>query len=145
MGVEATTQRPLPVIDASSEFFWAGTSSGQLLFQRCAACRRLRYPPALACPTCSSFEFVVTESSGRGTVYSYAIPRRPRLPFLDDGVAVVVVELDEGVRMLSNLIEFNPAEIDFGMPVEVFYQPISTDVALPMFRPLRRATDGRVG
>ena len=105
--------------DPATDFFWTGATEGRLLFQRCEACGELRYPPAIACHVCRSTEYALLESSGRGRLYSYASARRPRMSFLEEGSVFAIVELDEGVRMLSHRVDTPPEEIRFGMPVAV--------------------------
>jgi len=95
------------------------------------------------CPKCRSLAWNTVESSGRGTVYSYVMPHEPRFPFFDYPYIVALVELAEGVRLVSNLCGIHPADVTVGMPVEVCYQTFdgdveSGDLVLHQFRP---ATD----
>lgn len=129
-----TTERPDPVIDDINAFFWNATARGELVVQRCLVCEHLRSPPALACPRCWSLQWAEERMDGRGSVYSYAIPRRPSVPFLGDRVALVVVELDEGVRMMSNLVGLEADEITIGMRVEAFFAPSPSGAVLPLFQ-----------
>jgi len=91
------------------------------------------------CPTCNSLDWDTKESTGRGTVYSYVMPQHPPMPLMEYPYIVVLVELDEGVRLVSNLREIAPADVEVGMPVEVFYETFDTvdgkDVVLHQFRP----------
>ncbi|MDT5247361.1 MAG: hypothetical protein QOD36_4737, partial [Mycobacterium sp.] len=92
------------------------------------------------CPACSSLDWDTVESSGRGTVYSYVMPRHPPMPLMEYPYIVALVELDEGVRLVSNLCEIAPGDVEVGMPVEVFYQRFDTldgkDIVLHQFRPV---------
>ncbi len=93
------------------------------------------------CPTCNSLEWDTVESTGRGTVYSYVMPQHPPMPLMEYPYIVALVELEEGVRLVSNLCDIAPADVEVGMPVEVFYQTFDTldgkDLVLHQFRPAR--------
>ena len=89
------------------------------------------------CPSCRSLAADAVKASGRGTVYSYCKPHEPRLPGLDPGYVVALVELAEGTRLVTNLIGIDPAGVRIGLPVEVEFVAVDPDLTLPMFRPLR--------
>lgn len=131
--------RLAPAITKDTEFFWNGLRDNKLLIQRCGGCGRLRHPPRPMCPHCRSLDWAAVESSGRGTVYSYVMPHEPKFPFFEYPYIVVLVELEEGVRLVSNLTGIDPADVRTGMPVEVYYQgfdgPGSEDLVLHQFRP----------
>jgi hypothetical protein len=127
--------RLAPSMTADTQFFWNGAKEGRLLIQRCGACATLRHPPRPMCPNCHCLEWDVIDASGRGTVYSYVMPRHPPLPFFDDGYIVVLVELDEGVRLVSNLVDIEAADASIGMPVQVRFDTFDGDVVLPVFVP----------
>ena len=86
---------------------------------------------------CRSLDWQAVESSGRGTVYSYVMPHEPKFPFFEYPYIVVLVELEEGVRLVSNLTGIDPAEVTPGLPVEVYYQTFdgSQELVLHQFRP----------
>jgi uncharacterized OB-fold protein len=122
-----------PTVDHDDEFFWNGVAEGRLLVRRCAACRRLQHPPSPMCPWCGSLEWDVQELSGRGTLHSWIVSRHPSEP--DDMARIVaLVELDEGVRLVSNLVGIDVEEVQNGMPLEVLFAQVD-GVALPQFRP----------
>jgi uncharacterized protein len=129
--------RLAPAISPDTEFFWNGLREQKLLIQRCAGCGALRHPPRPMCPKCRSLGWDAIESSGHGTVYSYVMPLEPRFPFFDYPYIVVLVELDEGVRLVSNLCEIDPADVTAGMPVEVYYRTFDNDLVLHQFRPTK--------
>ncbi|OBI97857.1 nucleic acid-binding protein [Mycobacterium alsense] len=134
--------RLAPSISPDTEFFWSGLKDHKLLIQRCADCKTLRVPPRPMCGNCQSLSWDSVESSGRGTVYSFVMPQYPLLPFLQYPYVVVLVELDEGVRIVSNLCDIEPAAIEVGLPVEVFYEkfeaiPSGEELVLHQFRPAR--------
>jgi uncharacterized OB-fold protein len=87
------------------------------------------------CPDCHSLEVEVTDLSGRGTVHSFAVLHHPRHPAFDYPVLVALVDLDEGVRIVSNLVGVDPADIAIGMPVQVEFEARGADQAVPVFRP----------
>ncbi|ATO61968.1 Zn-ribbon domain-containing OB-fold protein [Mycobacterium avium] len=124
-------------ITADTEFFWNGLRENKLLIQRCSGCGKLRHPPRPMCPHCRSLDWQAVESSGRGTVYSYVMPHEPKFPFFEYPYIVVLVELEEGVRLVSNLTGIDPAEVTPGLPVEVYYQTFdgSQELVLHQFRP----------
>jgi hypothetical protein len=122
-----------PTVDHDDEFFWNGVAEGRLLVRRCASCSRLQHPPSPMCPWCGSLEWDVQELSGRGTLHSWIVSRHPSEP--DDMARIVaLVELDEGVRLVSNLVGIDAAEVENGMPLEVLFAEVD-GVALPQFRP----------
>jgi len=127
--------RPQPTMNRDTAFFWEGLREHQLLLQRCLGCSAVRHPARPMCPRCNSTEWDTFEASGRGSVYSYVIPHHPRFPFMEDPFVVVLVELEEGVRLVSNLCEVDPDVIEPGMQVEVFYVAFDDGLVLHQFRP----------
>ena len=129
--------RPIPVPTPETLHFWEGTRDGRLLLQRCTACATAYFPPRPFCPRCSCREVAVEEASGEGTLYSYVISHRPHRAF-DGPYSIAVVELDEGPRMMTNIVgcEQTPEALELDMRVEVLFEPITDDITLPLFRPL---------
>jgi uncharacterized OB-fold protein len=126
--------RPAPLVTEDSAVFWDAAREGRLVAQRCAGCGRLRHPPRPMCPNCHSLEVEVAELSGRGTLYSYAILHHPRNPAFDYPVLAALVDLDEGLRLVSNLVEVPADEIRIGMPLEAVFVPTADGAAVPVFR-----------
>jgi uncharacterized OB-fold protein len=89
------------------------------------------------CPTCRSLAHEWLPAAGTGTVYSYALLHHPQHPAFSYPVVAVLVELDEGIRVVSNLVEVDPAEVAIGMPVQVAFAPTADDMAVPVFTPRR--------
>jgi uncharacterized OB-fold protein len=87
------------------------------------------------CPRCHSLEIDVVELSGRGTLYSYAILHHPQHPAFEYPVVAALVDLDEGVRVVSNLVDVDPQNVEIGMPLEVTYAATADEPAVPVFRP----------
>lgn len=131
----AAAARPRPAIDDDNRFFWEGVERGELLIQRCAGCRALRHPPRPMCPVCRSLDWDAVRASGRGTVHSYVVPRHPRLPAFPEPYVVVLVDLEEGTRLVSNLVGVEPEAVRIGMPVDLVVTRVDRELALPLFRP----------
>lgn len=128
--------RVLPQPDAVSAPFWEATTRDELLVQRCPACGAHQFYPRPFCTTCGGTpEWVV--ASGRGTVHTFTVVRQNRTPPFDamGAYPVAVVELDEGVRMMTNLVGVDPDDVHVGMPVEVHFVA-AEDLKLPFFRPI---------
>jgi uncharacterized OB-fold protein len=134
------SDRLAPTTTPDSKFFWDGLHDGKLLIQRCTGCRTLRHPPRPMCPRCNSLEWDAIEASGRGTVYSFVMPRHPPWPWFEGQTYIVaLIELEEGTRILSNLRDVDPAVVTIGMPVEVFFERFESGATLHQFRPRREA------
>jgi uncharacterized protein len=88
------------------------------------------------CPVCHSLEFDVAELSGTGTVYSYAVLHHPRNPQFTYPLLTALVELDEGVRLLTNLVAVEPVDVRIGMPVRVMFVPTDHEMSIPVFTPV---------
>ena len=118
-----------------SAVFWDAAAEHRLVAQRCAGCGVLRHPPRPMCPHCRSLEFEVAELSGRGTLYSYALLHHPQHPAFDYPVLAALVDLDEGVRVVSSLSGVEPADIHIGMALEVDFEARDGGTVVPIFRP----------
>ena len=125
-----------PVIGPDDEYFWEGARAGKLLLQRCGGCGALRHPPVPMCPECGSLEWEPQEAAGRGTVFSWIVSRHPNKPD-DEPRIVACVELEEGIGMVTNLQDVEPAAVENEMAVEVCFTEFDGDVVLPQFRPVR--------
>jgi hypothetical protein len=128
-------QRPAPIVTEDSATFWDAADEGRLVAQRCVACGRLRHPPRPMCPECHSLEVEVVTLSGRGVVYSYAFLHHPQHPAFAYPVLAALVDLDEGIRIVSNLVGIEPDEIRIGLPVEVEFVSTDGEHRVPVFRP----------
>lgn len=136
MGAEGGgVPKPAPLVTDDNAVFWEAARDGRLVAQRCATCGRLRHPPRPMCPECRSLEVESVELSGRGTVHSYAILHHPRHPAFEYPVLVVLVDLDEGVRVVSNLVGVDPSEVRIGLTVDVEFERRGDDWSVPVFRP----------
>jgi uncharacterized OB-fold protein len=129
-------KRPAPGISDDTRFFWDGARQGKLLIQRCKGCGTLRHPPGPVCPKCHSFEWDALEASGRGTVYSFVVMHYPEVPPFDHPNPIALIELEEGTRLIAQLIGVKPDAIRIGQEVQVEFHTFDDDLALPQFRPL---------
>jgi uncharacterized protein len=135
MTEDDTVTRPAPVLTEDNHYYWDAALERRLVAQRCAACRRLRHPPRPMCPWCHSTDFELADLSGDGTLYSYAILHHPQHPAFEYPVIAALVDLEEGVRVLSNLVDVDPDEISVGMPVRVDFRPTRQAGSVPVFKP----------
>ncbi len=132
----AETRRPIPQASPETRHFWEGTKSGELRLQSCDECNRVYFPPRPFCPGCGSRSVSVFAASGKATLYSYVINHR-RHPAFDGPYAIAVVELEEGPRMMTNIVESpqTPEALQLDMPLEVTFEQLSDKISLPLFRP----------
>ena len=132
------TQRPLPAITPETRHFWEGARAGELRLQRCAACSHVYFPPRPFCPQCAARDVQVFRASGRATLYSYVIHHR-QVPGFTPPYAIAVVQLEEGPRMMTNIIDCpqTPEALVLDMPLEVTFQQLDEEITLPLFRPAR--------
>jgi 3-oxo-4,17-pregnadiene-20-carboxyl-CoA hydratase alpha subunit len=124
---------PPPPID--SAFFWEGVEADELRIERCVSCGKLRHPPRPMCPYCQSLKRDHVVSTGRGEVYSFVVHHRPEVPGRDHPFAVLLVELEEGTRIVGNLVDGMPGDVRIGMPVSVVFVPDDKGRKLPQWRP----------
>jgi 3-oxo-4,17-pregnadiene-20-carboxyl-CoA hydratase alpha subunit len=129
----APARRPRPVVNDDNRFFWEGVERGELLIQRCSGCGELRHPPRPMCPSCRSLEWDAVRASGRGTVHSFVVPHHPRLPAFPEPYVVALIDLEEGTRLVSNLVGVAPADVWIGMPVALRVSRPDGEQALPLF------------
>ncbi|MFJ9430708.1 bifunctional MaoC family dehydratase N-terminal/OB-fold nucleic acid binding domain-containing protein [Streptomyces sp. NPDC101490] len=132
---EPKPRRPRPVINRDNAGFWAGVAEHRLLVQRCGGCAALRLPWLPGCADCGSREWDTVEASGAGTVFSYVVMHHPPFPAFDPPYAVGLIELVEGVRIISNVVGVPHDEVRIGMPVRLEFLRVDEDLELPVFRP----------
>ncbi|MGH7895932.1 MAG: Zn-ribbon domain-containing OB-fold protein [Candidatus Binatia bacterium] len=129
-------KKPLPRIDEESRGYWEALARHEFYFQRCRACGTKRFPPRAVCPSCLSSATDWVRASGRGTVYSYTITHQNQAPGFREALPYVlaIVELEEGVRLMTNVVGGTPDAVRVGMPVVVQYEDVTDEITLPMFR-----------
>lgn len=127
--------KPLPLQVPEAAFFWAAAARGELHLQRCLDCQKAYFPPRPFCPYCGSRNIEIFRASGRGTLHSYVISHTPT-PGFDTPFAIAIVELEEGPRMMSNILDCaqTPEALVLDMPLEVTFES-RRGVAVPQFRP----------
>jgi uncharacterized OB-fold protein len=136
---ETKYAKPLPRIDEESKGYWEACKRRELVLQRCASCGTLRHYPRAVCPVCLSDAVEWRHAAGTGTVYTFTVTHQNQAPGFRDALPYVLayVELDEGVRLLTNIVDCPPDDVRIGMPVEVVFEDATAEIALPRFRPRR--------
>lgn len=131
-------RKPVPMPDADSAAYWAGLKEGRLLLQHCLACGHVQAYQQALCRQCGSERLEHRAASGRGTVYSFSVVHRAPGPAFKADVpyAVLLVQLDEGPRMISSLVGGDPMAVTFDMAVELVCEPLDEQTTLPRFRPV---------
>jgi uncharacterized OB-fold protein len=129
-------ERPLPEITPLTEPFWSAAKQRRLVVQRCASCGTLRFPPEPGCYRCGSLKSSWVPMSGRATLWSWTVCYPPLLPYFAERAPwpVAVVQLEEGPRMVTNVIGVPVEQYEAGLPLIAGYEDISGDVTLVVFR-----------
>ena len=135
----------VPRIDEESRGFWEACRRHELYVQRCRACATMRHHPRAVCPSCLSHDTEWVRCSGRGTVYSFTVTHQNQAPGFRERVpyALAVVELEEGPRLLTNVVECAPDAVCIGMAVEVVFEDVSAETTLVKFRPAGAGVSSR--
>lgn len=133
--------KPVPVPDEISKTFWQGCQKQQLLLQKCRDCGHFQFYPRPFCINCMSENMEWVRSSGKGVVYTFTVTFQNTMPGFAEEVPYIfaIIELTEGVRLTTNIVDCDFDQVYIGMPVEVVFEPITTDISLPKFRPLPSA------
>lgn len=130
---------PIPVPTPETRPFWEAARRHELTLQRCRACDAYLFYPRAACPRCLGADLEWRRVSGRGTLHTFTVVHRGARGFpLGPPYVIAIVELAEGPRLMTNLVgvDPDPARITIGMPVEVVFEDVSAEIALPRFRPV---------
>ena len=122
---------PAPQVTPETRAYWDAAADGRLVIKRCAACGAFHHYPRALCPFCFSDRTEWLPASGRGTVYSYSVMRRAPVPY-----AIAYVTLEEGVTMLTNIVDCDLDAIRIGQAVKVVFKPSDGGPPLPMFAPV---------
>ena len=135
---DSVVSKPVPVVSQWAKPFWEATQRGELALQYCNACGKYIFYPRIICPHCSSEDIEWRKTSGKGKIYSYTVVHNnaPSAFRADTPYVVAVIELDEGVRMLSNIVQCDIEALQFDMPVTVVFETLNEDFVLPKFRPV---------
>ena len=131
-------QRARPTPTPETMHFWEGTRASELRLQRCDSCQKAYFPPRPFCPHCAARGVSIFRATGNGRLYSYVIHHRP-VPGFTPPYAIAIVELDEGPRLMTNIVECpqTPEALHLDMPLEVAFEKIDDEITLPLFRPAK--------
>jgi len=132
------SQRILPQPTPETQHFWNGCKENELRLQRCCECSVCYFPPRPFCPSCGCRKVEVFPASGRATLYSYIINHRPRPDMGKEPHSIAVVTLDEGPRMMTNIVGCpqTPEALQLDMPLQVVFEKQNDDITLPLFKPV---------
>jgi hypothetical protein len=133
-----STQLPVPAppVTLETKPFWDATAEGRLVLPRCDDCATVIWYPRAICPACGSLAVTWFDASGGGTVYSFTVVRKGQGPWREAAPYVVAyVELDEGPRVMTNIVGCEPDTVEVGMRVSVVFHPTDAGPALPRFQP----------
>ncbi len=139
MAQEKKYAKPLPHLDEENRPWWEALKRHELYLQKCRDCGALRYYPRAQCPECLSPRTEWVRASGRGKVYTFTVTWQNQAAGFRESIPYVMayVQLDEGPKMLTNIIDCGPEQVKIGMPVEVVYEDVTAEVTLAKFRPAR--------
>jgi uncharacterized protein len=131
--------KPLPHVDEESRPFWEALQRHELYIQKCRDCGDLRYHPRALCTNCLSSRTEWVRSKGNGKIYTFTVTNQNQAPGFRESLPYVMawVDLDEGVKMLTNIVDCPPQEVKIGMPVEAVFEDVTPEVTLVKFRPAR--------
>lgn len=137
MLLDQEEQRPRPIVTMRNARYWRGLKAHSLELPQCASCGEWVWPISPVCPHCWSQEMMWKKLSGRGRVNTWTIYHQAFHPafFRSIPYNVVEVELDEGPRLISNLIDLDGRKIEHGMPVEIAFEAVDSELTLALFRP----------
>ena len=129
--------KPLPTISGETKPFWDACRRGNLIIQKCDRCQEYQFYPRGICANCWCQDIRWVTATGKGTVWTFTVTRQNRtLGFEEDlPYVLALVELDEGVKMFTNIIECDPNEVKIGMPVEVTFVQANQQITIPYFKP----------
>ena len=134
--MNVTSEKFLPIITPETKHFWEGTRQAELRLQECKACGLTYFPPRPFCPDCSSKSISIVIGSGKAKLYSYVISHL-HAPGFKPPFSIAVVELNEGPRMMTNIVECpqTPEVLVLDMPLVVVYEERSDNITVPLFKP----------
>lgn len=132
-------ERPQPPVSPTTEPFWEATRSGTLLLQWCRTCDAPVFYPREVCPRCLGTELEWRPAAGTAVVHSWTVEHRPQGAFGTEPYVIALVDLDEGVRMMTNVVGCDPGEVAVGMAVRLCWAPLADGRRLPQFEPVPAA------
>ena len=130
-------RKPLPRVDEESRGWWEALARHELWFQRCRDCGTARLYPRALCTSCLSSATEWVRATGRGTVYTFTVTHQNQAPGFREELPYVlaIVQLDEGPKLMTNVVGCAPDAVRIGMPVEVVFEDVTPEITLPKFRP----------
>ncbi len=133
----AGIEHPKPFADWETRAYWEGCGRGEIVLQRCGACAKVQHRPRAICASCLSGDIEHFVASGRGQVYTFTVTHQNNARGFREACPYVLayVELDEGPRLLTNVVGCDPESVRIGMPVVADFTPPDEDLAVPRFRP----------
>ncbi|MPZ60926.1 MAG: hypothetical protein GEU93_06450 [Propionibacteriales bacterium] len=129
--------KPIPTLRGEEKVYFEEAKNGRLVYQLCRDCAQRIFYPRTVCTNCMSENLEYVASAGKGTIYSFTTLHVPGHPEFADDVpyTVVLVDLEEGVRVLADLVDCDPDDVKVGMSVEVLFEAVTEDFTVPRFRP----------
>lgn len=131
---ERRTAVPPLIVTQDNSFFFEAAKEGRLEIQRCADCRTLRHPPGPSCPACRSFAWDTVVASGRCTLHSWTVVHHPQDPAFSYPLAVGLVDLEEGTRLVADIAGIEESDLEMGMALEVGFTEHAHGAVLPQLR-----------
>ena len=127
--------KPLPIIDPDTAPYWKAAKNHKLLLKRCSACGKAHFYPRELCPHCHADTVDWIEARGTGSIYIFTVARRPAGPAFkpDAPYVVAIIELDEGARMMTNIVGCPPDSVKIGQRVSVVFEDVTDEISLPKF------------
>ncbi|MGH0038542.1 MAG: bifunctional MaoC family dehydratase N-terminal/OB-fold nucleic acid binding domain-containing protein [Myxococcota bacterium] len=136
-GAPAVPGRIRPPRGHDNGWWWDLVDQGRFPIQSCNRCGELHHPPRPMCHKCRSMEMGWIEASGRGTLHSYTVIHHPQFPGYDFPIVAALVDLEEGTRIVSNVVDCKPEDVEIGMALEGFIHEDDDGFKLPLFRPAK--------
>ena len=132
-------KKPLPRVDEETKGYWEACRRHELYIQHCRACGTKRHYPRAVCPKCLSDDTEWLRCAGRGQVYTFTVTHQNQAPGFREQLPYVLayVELDEGVRLLTNIVGCAPDAVHIGMRVTVVFEDVTEEIAIPRFEPAK--------
>ena len=130
-------KKPLPSPNVASRAYWEGCKRHELLLPRCRSCGAYHFFPRFFCVKCASSDLEWVKASGRGEIYTFSILERAGMPAFaaETPYVLSLVQLDEGVRLMTNIVECPPDKVKIGMKVQAVFEDVTEEITLPKFKP----------
>lgn len=133
----AKPRRIRPPMGHDNSWWWNAINQGELRIQKCTACGTLRHPPRPMCGECRSLDWDSVVATGEGKLHSHTVLHHPKFPGFDYPVICAVIDLEEGTRLVSNVIDCTPEQLEIGMPLRLSIEKVDDEMLLPLFRPAK--------